>query len=73
MNPTIHVRPNRRDKRAKSLQLLSVFELLFDEDILLVQIMCALDTKKQKFVAITTRTGMPKNTNNASRLPNQQM
>jgi len=46
MNPTIHVRPIRRDKRAKRLQLLLLLELLFDADILLVQIMCPLDAKK---------------------------
>jgi hypothetical protein len=73
MNPAIHVRPIRRDKRAKSLLLLLVFELLFAGEILFVQIMCALNTKKQKFIVITTKTGMPKNTNIALRLPNQQM
>ena len=73
MNPTTHVRPIRRDKRANRLQLLLVTGLFFDEDILFAQIMYALDTKKQKFVANTTETGTPKNINNAWRLPNQQL
>ena len=73
MNPTTHVRPIRRDKRANILQFLLVTELLFDGDIVFAQIMCALDTKKQKFVANTKKTGMPKNTDIALRLPNQQL
>jgi len=72
MKPTVHVRPIRRDKRANSLQLLLVIELFFDADIVFAQIMYALDTKRQKFVANTTATGTPKNMNSASRLPNQQ-
>jgi hypothetical protein len=73
MNPATQVRPIRRDKRANSLQLLLVNELLFDADIVFAQIMCALDTKKQKFVANMTETGTPKNINSVWRLPNQQL
>ena len=72
MKPTVHVRPIIREKRANSLQLLLVIELFFDADIVFAQIMYALDTKRQKFVANTTATGRPKNISNAWRLPNQQ-